>query len=155
MAEEKDNPGIITHPPFFYIIAALIAVGLNRVYELTIPGGEILETIAIVSMSVGIMIFFIAAKTFRKNKQSPSVHATPVKIYTGGMFAHSRNPIYLSANLFLFSAALYFENAWMLLMLLPIIYIMTNLVIKKEEAYLEEKFGQEYLDYKEKVRRWI
>lgn len=155
MTEEKDNPGIITHPPVFYIIAILISVGLDNIYRLSFGGGEMLENIAILIFAVGIVVFIAATKTFAKNKQSPSVHATPVKIYSGGIYGYSRNPIYLGANMFLVSAALYFDNLWMLIMLMPILYIMTNMVIKKEEAYLEQKFGDEYTDYKKKVRRWI
>lgn len=155
MTEQKDNPGIITHPPVFYIVAILISIGLDKLYRLSFGGGEMLENIAIIILVIGLVIFIAAGKTFRKNKQSPSVHATPVKIYTGGIYAYSRNPIYLAANLFLISASLYFDNLWMLIMLVPVLYIMTNLVIKKEEAYLEQKFGEEYTNYKKKVRRWI
>lgn len=155
MSDEKDNPGIITHPPFFYIAAALISVGLNRVYAFPLGGGEWMEAIAIFMISVGIVILVMATKTFKDNKQSPSVHATPVKIYTGGVYGYSRNPIYVAATLWLIAAALYFSNGWMLISALPIFYIMTNFVIKKEEVYLEEKFGEEYINYKKNVRRWI
>ncbi|MBT5072700.1 MAG: isoprenylcysteine carboxylmethyltransferase family protein [Kordiimonadaceae bacterium] len=155
MTEQKDNPGIITHPPVFYIVAVLISIGLNYIYRLSFGRGEMLGNIAILILVIGVVVFIAAGKTFRKNKQSPSVHATPVKIYTGGIYGYSRNPIYLAANMFLISASLYFDNLWMLLMLVPILYIMTNMVIKKEEAYLQQKFGEEYSDYKKKVRRWI
>jgi protein-S-isoprenylcysteine O-methyltransferase Ste14 len=155
MSEEKDNPGIITHPPVFYIAAVLISIGLNRLYALSLGDYEILETLAIVIASASIIILVMATKLFKDNSQSPSVHATSVKIYTGGVYGYSRNPIYVGATSLLIAAALYFSNGWMLISVLPILYIMTNLVIIKEEVYLEEKFGQEYMDYKKKVRRWI
>lgn len=155
MNEKKDNPGIITHPPVFYLIGAALGIGLNKIYDISLMGAEMAQTIAIVIFALSVVIFFMATITFAKNKQNPSVHATPVKIYTKGIYSRSRNPIYLGANMIMISAALYFDNAWLLIMLIPIIYVMTNLVIKKEEIYLENKFGQEYADYKKSVRRWI
>tara|TARA_B100000949_G_scaffold20458_1_gene15725 strand:- start:591 stop:722 length:132 start_codon:yes stop_codon:yes gene_type:complete len=38
---------------------------------------------------------------------------------------------------------------------LPAAISLYFIAIKKEEKYLEEKFGDDYLDYKKKVRRWI
>ena len=37
----------------------------------------------------------------------------------------------------------------------PLVWLLQQLVIKREEAYLEEKFGEPYLEYKNKVRRWL
>jgi len=90
MTEQKDNPGIITHPPVFYIVAVLISIGLNNIYRLSFGGGKMLENIAIFIFIIGLMIFIAATKTFAKNKQSPSVHSTPVKVYTGGIYGYSR-----------------------------------------------------------------
>jgi protein-S-isoprenylcysteine O-methyltransferase Ste14 len=40
-------------------------------------------------------------------------------------------------------------------MLIPTLIIMSRGVIAREERYLERKFGQDYLDYKHSVRRWL
>jgi protein-S-isoprenylcysteine O-methyltransferase Ste14 len=44
---------------------------------------------------------------------------------------------------------------WVLLPLPVVLAIVDRGVIAREERYLERKFGQEYLDYKGKVRRWV
>lgn len=155
MTEETDNAGIVTHPPFFYIIAALIAVGIDWIIPLSFGGGDILKNIAIALVVIGLLLFIAAGRLFAINKQSPSVHASQPKIITTGIYAVSRNPIYVVATLWLGSAGLYFDNAWMSLMVIPMIFVMNKMVIEKEEAYLESKFGEEYRDYKKKVRRWI
>ena len=36
-----------------------------------------------------------------------------------------------------------------------LVYLLQKLVIEREEAYLENKFGKVYLDYKQRVRRWL
>ena len=155
MSEEKDNAGIITHPPVFYVVGLLAAIGLNYIYPLSFGEFELARPLSYIILLIGVVVFILAGMTFGKNKQSPSVHATSVKIYTGGIYAYSRNPIYLAASLFMVFASLYFDNVWILVMLIPIFYIMTSLVIKKEESYLENKFGDQYRDYKKKVRPWI
>ena len=47
------------------------------------------------------------------------------------------------------------DSPVMFLVLAYFIYLMTSIIIKPEEAYLERTFGEEYLDYKQRVRRWI
>lgn len=51
--------------------------------------------------------------------------------------------------------ALLFNALWALLLLLPLIVVVQNGLIKREEHYLEQKFGDEYLRYKAGVRRWL
>jgi protein-S-isoprenylcysteine O-methyltransferase Ste14 len=155
MTENKDNPGIIMHPPIFYIAGIVAAIILDQFYMLPISTNEAIKIASIIPFSVGVLFFIFAVKIFRQNKQSPSVHATTIKIYQTGVYAYSRNPLYFGASMVMLSIALLFNNAWMLLMLILILFIMTQLVIKKEEIYLEHKFGEEYLEYKKKVRRWI
>ena len=155
MSDNNDNAGIITHPPFFYIIAALIAVGIDWLYPLSFGGDGMIKTVAIVLVVVGVLAFIMAGRMFAKNKQSPSVHASQPKIITSGIYGYTRNPIYLIATVWLGAAGLYVDNVWMVLMVIPMIIVINKLVIEKEEAYLESKFGDEYRDYKKKVRRWI
>jgi protein-S-isoprenylcysteine O-methyltransferase Ste14 len=47
-------------------------------------------------------------------------------------------------------------NALPPILLLPVVqHLMRRGVIEREERYLEQKFGDEYLQYKARVRRWI
>lgn len=155
MTDNNNNAGIITHPPFFYIGAAGIAVLTHNLYPLVYGVDQILEYAGIILFVVGIVIFVMASKFFRTNKQSPSVHATTVKIYSSGIYGRTRNPLYLGITLWMFAASCYFDNIWLAIVTAPLILVMNKLVIEKEEAYLERTFGDEYLDYKKRVRRWI
>ena len=53
------------------------------------------------------------------------------------------------------SGALFFDKVWIMVMAFILIFFIYKVVIEKEETYLEEKFGENYLAYKQKVRRWI
>lgn len=70
-------------------------------------------------------------------------------IVTGGPYRFTRNPLYLSMTLIYSGITALFDA-------LPgVLRIMRRGVIEREERYLEGKFGDEYLNYKAQVRRWI
>jgi protein-S-isoprenylcysteine O-methyltransferase Ste14 len=72
-----------------------------------------------------------------------------------GPFRFTRNPLYLSLTLLYSGTALLLNLLWVVLLLPIALVIMQFGVISREERYLEKKFGQEYLRYKTRVRRWI
>jgi protein-S-isoprenylcysteine O-methyltransferase Ste14 len=77
------------------------------------------------------------------------------KIVTDGLFRFSRNPIYVSDMLLYVGLSLAL-NAWWALALTPVVvWIMNTGVIAREEVYLEHKFGNDYRQYKQQVRRWL
>jgi protein-S-isoprenylcysteine O-methyltransferase Ste14 len=47
------------------------------------------------------------------------------------------------------------NNWWGLAAVIPLVYLLQQLVIRREETYLEQKFGDSYLAYKHRVRRWL
>lgn len=85
------------------------------------------------------------------SNDNPSEHSS--KVVTSGIYAYSRNPIYL--GWFLFIAGIGFRNASLLVLAaLIMILLLYWAVVLREEEYLEHKFGEEYLSYKKSVRRW-
>ena len=155
MSENADNPGIVTHPPVFYIVAILIGLGIDYFMPLSFGFEGMTKTVSLVILILGTIVTVLGFKMFTTDKQSPSVHEPTVAVYQSGIYAYSRNPIYLGVLLWMMAGALFFDKVWIMIMVLPLILWMNKVVIEKEEAYLEEKFGDSYLDYKKKVRRWI
>lgn len=80
---------------------------------------------------------------------------SPSKVVTSGPYAFSRHPMYLGwTSLFLGIAFL--ANTFWLILFLPIVVAITHyFVILNEENYMERKFGQEYLRYHTKIRRYL
>lgn len=155
MSENQDHAGIVTHPPVFYIIATLIGLGIDKFFPLSFGFEGETETAGIVIFILGLLIAGMSGRKFASDKQSPSVHAPTTAVYQDGIYAYTRNPMYLGVMLWVVAAALYFDKVWILIMVVPLVIFMNKVVIEKEEAYLEEKFGDDYRAYKEKVRRWI
>jgi protein-S-isoprenylcysteine O-methyltransferase Ste14 len=81
---------------------------------------------------------------------------TPTRqVVTDGPYRWSRNPDSLSVTLSYIGLALLLDNVWMLVYLAPVLVLVHYGVILREERYLERKFGEEYCDYKSRVRRWL
>jgi protein-S-isoprenylcysteine O-methyltransferase Ste14 len=102
------------------------------------------------------LVFLI--KTARKHKQVGS-NIEPWKptttIIVDGAYKYSRNPIYVAMAIAYAGIAISAYSLPSLLLLPVCLGVICYFVISKEEAYLEDKFGEEYLSYKMKVRRWL
>ncbi len=72
-----------------------------------------------------------------------------------GPYRFSRNPAYLAAGALQCALGLLLNSEWILLMVMPAMIVIHKFVVLKEEAYLEDKFGEVYLDCKSRVRRWL
>jgi protein-S-isoprenylcysteine O-methyltransferase Ste14 len=72
-----------------------------------------------------------------------------------GLNRYSRNPMYVGMLLWILSAGLYFGTFLVLIAAPAFVVIINKMQIEAEERALEELFGQKYLDYKTRVRRWM
>jgi protein-S-isoprenylcysteine O-methyltransferase Ste14 len=78
----------------------------------------------------------------------------PDKLITHGVFAFSRNPIYLAFGLILSGEFLIFSNRILLIYLGAAVWLIHRQILR-EEAFLKQHYGQEYLEYCNRVRRYI
>ena len=78
----------------------------------------------------------------------------PNQLVDSGPYAFSRNPMYLAWTLGYVGVALVAGTAWPLL-LLPVVLVVTQIVVMREERSLERRFGDAYQSYKASVRRYL
>jgi protein-S-isoprenylcysteine O-methyltransferase Ste14 len=76
-------------------------------------------------------------------------------IVRSGPYRFSRNPIYLAFSLLQPGIAIWVNSVWLLPTLVGAVALIHCVVIRREEQYLERKFGAQYLDYKASGRRWL
>ena len=103
---------------------------------------------------VGFILFY-AHTMFKKAETNITPWEPTTTIITSRMYSYSRNPIYLAFNFVPIGLGIFFNNLWVLVSFIPAAIMLFFIAIKKEERYLEEKFGDEYLEYKKNVRRWL
>ena len=76
-------------------------------------------------------------------------------IVENGPFRLTRNPLYLGLTFIYVGLSFFLNTWWSLFLLIPVWLVMHFLVVRREEAYLERKFGQSYLAYCQRVRRYL
>ena len=103
----------------------------------------------------GILIIYWTWHTLKKTHTPISLIEIPNTLITCGLFKFSRNPMYLGTVLILLGIAIYFGKVT--LFFAPLAYIITTNIftISLEEKILKKTFGEEYLNYKKGVRKWI
>lgn len=103
----------------------------------------------------GILLMVLAVVEMRRARTTVIPHLDPDALVTSGVFARTRNPIYLGDTMILAGLALRWE-AWPALVLVPLfMWLVTDRFILAEEARLRAAFGDRFDDYSGRVRRWI
>jgi protein-S-isoprenylcysteine O-methyltransferase Ste14 len=154
MSQQSDHAKVV-HPPLIVLSAILIGLLLNWAYPLPIfpHGGSNAAGIAMIILAIFIAIS--AGVQMRKAHTTPNPYKPTTAIVQGGPYRFTRNPMYLSFCILYSGVALWANSAWSIFLLPVLIGAIMEWVIFREEAYLEGKFGAEYIEYKKRVRRWL
>jgi protein-S-isoprenylcysteine O-methyltransferase Ste14 len=138
-------------------IPFLAAIGLQLAVPLSLP--RALLTPAIVAgcaaIIVGVALVILARREFAQHGQPTDPGIATSTLVTSGVFAVSRNPLYLGGVCTLVGIALALNLPWVLVLLLPALVVCHSILIAPEERYLAAKFGEEYRLYAATVHRWI
>ena len=94
---------------------------------------------------------FIKSKT----TVNPVEFVNVKKLVTSGIYKYSRNPMYLGMILIIISTSIFYLNYYSMVTPFIFYFWINRFQIKREEIFLKEKFGKEYLSYMSKSRRWI
>jgi protein-S-isoprenylcysteine O-methyltransferase Ste14 len=95
------------------------------------------------------------AGALKKAGTSPSPYQEPSALVTTGPYLRTRNPIYFAFAWIYLGLAAWMNSPWAILLFPGVIIMMKRLVITREEAVLESRFGENYLEYKARTRRWM
>lgn len=152
--EAHDNPGLPVKPPIIFVITLAIGVGIHWLWpQPARPNGWAIVGIALTVLAVALVEW--AAYVFRKADTNVLPWKPTRVIVDRGPYAVTRNPIYVGFALLQVGLGLWTNRLAVVLMVIPAIIATNMLVIAREERYLEGKFGAVYLDYKQRVRRWL
>ena len=151
----SDNAGVIAFPPALYAVTLLSGLGLSFFFPVSFLPHPISLLLAALAMICALWLSTSAFRAMNRAQTAVDPAKPTTAIVSDGVFSFSRNPIYLSVTLLYIGISLLFSALWALLLLLPLLVIVQIGVIQREEHYLEHKFGDEYLRYKARVRRWI
>jgi protein-S-isoprenylcysteine O-methyltransferase Ste14 len=116
---------------------------------------KVLEWLGYALVIVGLGLAFNAVRRFMRAHTTVDPHGSVNAIVTSGPYRFTRNPIYLGFLCLLIGFPFIFRTYWGLILSPLFIVLINTLVIQHEEAYLEKKFKDVYINYKSRVRRWL
>jgi protein-S-isoprenylcysteine O-methyltransferase Ste14 len=158
MKDTKDSPGVFIPPPLFYVgffILSMLLQGYFTIKAAFFFHKQPAILIGTILYFVGIFFIFPAMFEFIKSKNAIMPVKPATSLQTTGIYSYSRNPMYVGLLLIYLGLTMQFGNWWTLILLPFLIAFITYLVIRREERYLTRAFGDEYTNYKKRVRRWI
>ena len=139
----------------FFGGALLIGFALQWLVPLARWRADWLPFVGVALALAGLAVAVWGFRTLKAAKTTIDVHKVSSTLVVGGPYGRSRNPLYVALILLYLGISLGFGLLWPLLTLVPAIVLVQILVVQREEARLEAWFGQDYMDYKARVRRWI
>jgi protein-S-isoprenylcysteine O-methyltransferase Ste14 len=153
--DEQDNPGIKIPPPLIYLLPLLLGLVLDRRAHVPFLPRGVARVLGwpLVGGAMALATWF--ARTMRDAETTMHINKPVSTLVQDGPFRYSRNPGYLSLTILYAGIAVLRNALWAILLLPLVLIVMQREVIGREERYLERTFGEEYLDYKARVRRWV
>lgn len=154
MPNPTEHAAIIAPPPLIYLAGLGVALLLDRQFPWEIlppfwaPLGAVL-------LAGGLLLVYTAFLALRRARTAASPYQASTAIVSSGPFRFSRNPVYLGMTFMYTGIGLWRNSGWVLLCLPPLLMLMHYGVIRREERYLAAKFGEAYLRYQARVRRWL
>ena len=151
------RPAVVPWPPvlFFGVVAAALLV--NRIYRLPWPGldDRPARVVGYAFGVAGVALMVWGLATLHSARTNIWPHKAADRLITHGPFRFRRNPIYMGEILILLGLAQATLNFWFAVMAPVFAVAILLLAILPEERHLEARFGEEYLDYKARTRRWF
>jgi protein-S-isoprenylcysteine O-methyltransferase Ste14 len=155
----QDSPGIRVLPP----LVALACFGLGGLADRLWPwplaeSGAALERLRWTGLAViaaGVALDLWSLGLFARHRTSALPFRAASAFVARGPYRFTRNPMYLGIALQLAGAGLALGRTWILLAAPLAAAVLDRYAIPREERYLERRFGETYLAYRRRVRRWL
>ena len=152
---ERDTAGIPVPPPLVYLVPLAVSYVFSRLYPVRLLPPVVADLAGGLLLALWLAVSIPAILTFRRARTSINPMVPSTALIVTGPFHFTRNPLYLGLA-FGYSGVSILTQAWWGFVLLPLVLVvMQRTVIEREERYLERKFGQDYIRYKQRVRRWL
>ena len=154
IAVKRDRAGVIAPPPVIYALGIVAGILLQRWFPHAVLPSPWARWLALAFFLLG-LTGIAAVVAFSRAGTSPNPYRSSTQLVTTGIYGISRNPMYVGFTLWFLAVACWRNNLWLFVVLPVVLLVMLYGVIRREESYLERKFGDEYRAYRARVRRWL
>jgi protein-S-isoprenylcysteine O-methyltransferase Ste14 len=154
---DPDSSGVRIPPPLIYIVGFLVGVALELAFPIAALPLALAVSAALIGFAIWLALDGAAMLHFRRARTSMVPMKPSTALVTSGPYGYgfTRNPMYVGMAVLYAALALALGVIWALAFLPVVIFAVDRLVIAREEPYLERKLGDNYRDYKRRVRRWL
>jgi protein-S-isoprenylcysteine O-methyltransferase Ste14 len=152
---KRDVPGVIAPPPLVYLAGLGVGFGLEAFLPSASLPGWLSWSLGSALVLTGVVLAASFIRAFRRGGTPINPGEPATALITAGPYRFSRNPGYLGMALAYAGIAILSGALWVLALLVPVLFLIDRGVIRREERHLERRFGDEYLHYKGRTRRWI
>ena len=142
------------HPPMLAGALLLVTLALHFMLPEQRSVGWY-PVIGLIVVASGVAMMFFAAAIFQARETTRKPWGEPTQFVVQPPFTWTRNPMYLGLTTALLGLAIFFGSIAMLLAPAVFFAVIDRMVIPREEETMERLFGQDYVAYKDRVRRWI
>lgn len=143
------------YPPLLTLLLILAMLGLHYGWPQPRLISPPLNLLGFVLMVAGVSMNLWSARWFRKKQTTIDPHGNAIYLAQEGLYRISRNPMYLGMLITLLGVSIYL-GSWIVFLAPPLfVWIVTMRFIGREEQALLARFGDVYIQYKARVRRWI
>jgi protein-S-isoprenylcysteine O-methyltransferase Ste14 len=152
--QSKEGGARVRAPPPLVFLAAIVAgaflPGLRLWWSLGVR-----IAVGAILIAAGLAVGLGAIKLFRKTGQDPKPWQPTPELIFDGPYKYTRNPMYVSMVLITLAVAAFSLRGWIAVLAPVALLIVHYTAVLREESYLADKFGEPYLAYKAKVRRYL
>jgi len=150
-----DNPGVVVLPPVLHAAALLVVLALDWVWPWPIFDRPAYRWAGVPLIVIGIAIVVWGRITMLGAGTNINPSQPAVALVTSGPFRFARNPLYTALMIVFSGLTVAFNTWWGFALLIPVFIVMFFGVIRREERYLDRKFGESYRQYCSQVRRYF
>ena len=158
MHDDTDTAAVIAPPPLLALATIVLGLFLDWLlpaYVLTtILSGTLRTILGVLLIGAGLALVVAANVAFRAAGTHPEPWKSSTALVTEGIFAWLRNPMYVGGTFCLAGLAVLLASDWMLVMTIGFFVVLHLGVVRREERYLEAKFGESYRQYCNRVPRY-
>ena len=147
--------GVIAPPPLVYLLPLLLSLVVHWRFPSALLPHPWPFVVGPLLLLIGLLLGSPALMAFRRAKTDPQPWRPSTALVIEGPYRFTRNPMYVGFTLIYLGITCWVNSRWPLVALVIVLPVMHYLVIRREERYMERRFGDAYRVYRRRVRRWI
>ena len=142
------------YPPHYLLVLSLCML-LTWYFGESSPQNLPLIIFGLGLIGLGFLLAFNSIARFIRAKTGVVPFSESTTLITEGFYKYTRNPMYVGMNSFFLGLLIILNNPINFIFLIFFFFIVRHLFVSKEELQMEQTFGEDYLSYKGRVRRWL